>query len=144
MPLFTAETARAAAILSHSARSARNAPPIQPPTLAAIPQPATIADDYAARKLARVRGQIERVESLLDDSDEPQAVDRFCNALTRLYDLERILAGRPLPGSRRPKEERSPRQVWTDMQPALPAPAQAQPAETACGVSPTPTDTPTG
>ena len=107
MALFTAETARIAAIKSHAQTSARNRPAIQPEVSAVQSQPAEPSDSFTVRKLARVRGQIDAVEKLLDAATEPQAVDRFANALTRLYDLERILAGRPLPGSRRPPAERA-------------------------------------
>lgn len=104
--MFTAETARKAAAASVASRQAAAQRPKPEPIPVAAPLPTVTptapTDDFTVRKLASVRDQIERVELLLTGSDEPQAVDRFANALTRLYDLERILAGRPLPGSRRP------------------------------------------
>ena len=134
MPLFTAATAREAALRSHAPTSARFKQPEPEPQPAPSPQAAEIADDFTVRKLARVREQIDSVEKLLDAATEPQAVDRFANALTRLYDLERILAGRPLPGSRRPTEDRAPRRQ-PRTEPAYPAPV----------VLPAPApDTPTG
>lgn len=71
-----------------------------------------------------MRKQIDRVESLLDKADEPQAVDRFANALTRLYEVERELAGRPRAGTRRPKDNEPKAAVtgaWIEEQPAPPA-----------------------
>ena len=113
---FTKENARQFQAKSAAARKqaslARLAEPTPKPTApVAKPTAEPIADscvnEFTQRKLARVRGQIDRVEGLLDDACEPQAVDRFANALTRLYDLERVLAGRPLPGSKRPAPERA-------------------------------------
>ena len=110
MALFTRETAAIASTKANQVRWSRwraeqakiETPPEPKPPPAALP---TTPDDFTTRKLARIRGQIDAVESLLDGATEPQAVDRFANALTRLYDLERVLAGRPLPGSRRPVPE---------------------------------------
>ena len=107
MPLFTRDNAAIMAAKGNSVRWSRprttqsTAEPTAIP--ATVPKPvAEVLDDFTVRKLVRIRDQINRVEGLLDEATEPQAVDRFANALTRLYDLERILAGRPLPGSRRP------------------------------------------
>jgi hypothetical protein len=81
-------------------------PKPEPQPVTSLPEPVRIAqDDFTQRKLARVRVQIERVEDLLTAATEPQAVDRYAAALARLYEIERILAGRPLPGSRRPAAE---------------------------------------
>ena len=108
---FTAENAAKYAALAHAARRQQAIAATNPEPVVIPQQIAPPADNFITRKLARVREQIERVEALLDDADEPQAVDRFCNALTRLYELERILSGRPLPGSRRPAQERAPREL---------------------------------
>ena len=118
---FTVETARLAAAASVAARLAKAQRPQESEPAVPQPLPTVEVDTFTARKIARVREQIDRVEALLDDADEPQAVDRFANALTRLYDLERILAGRPLPGSRRPTEDRAPRRQ-PRTEPAYPAP----------------------
>lgn len=106
MPLFTRENAATLGKAGAIARWSKPKPePIAAPLPASCPPlTATMADDFTARKLLRVRVQLERVESLLDKAVEPQAIDRFCAALSRLYEIERNLAGRPLPGSRRPKD----------------------------------------
>jgi hypothetical protein len=129
-----AQIARQAALLSVQARRTKAEQRASQSALDEAMVQALPVDDFTVRKLARVRGQIDQVEKLLDKADEPQAVDRFCNALTRLYDVERILAGRPLPGSRRPKDERGPRASagWIELQPVAPGDqpqvAPAQPA----------------
>jgi hypothetical protein len=115
---FTAENAAKYAELAHAARRQQS---IADATIANALPLADSADNFVSRKLARVRGQIDVIEKLLDKATEPQAVDRFCNALTRLYDVERILAGRPLPGSRRPREDRGRVSAgWIELQPELP------------------------
>ena len=141
MPRFTAQTALAAAQLSVASRKAARERPPEPPPPAPVSLPTEQADTFTTRKLARVREQIDSVEALLDKAVEPQAVDRFANALTRLYDLERILAGRPLPGSRRPKDHEPRREqagAWAVaepmvapapvVQPALPVAVMVEPA----------------
>lgn len=140
MPLFTRENARENALKANRVRWSRErSAAAQPAIVPPVPIPIPVAEDtFTTRKLARVRGQIDRVEQLLDDADEPQAVDRFANALTRLYDLERVLAGRPLPGSRRPANEPKGRQSWVDAQPTVPQPHVPTPSEPAV-----PSDSPT-
>jgi hypothetical protein len=117
---FTPENAAKYAALAHAARRQQS---LADATVANALPLADPADNFVSRKLARVRGQMDVIEKLLDKATEPQAVDRFCNALTRLYDVERILAGRPLPGSRRPKDERTrgASAGWIELQPALPS-----------------------
>ena len=127
---FTAENAAKYAELAHAAR--RQQVLADAAVANALPL-ADSADNFVSRKLSRVRGQIDVIEKLLDKSTEPQAVDRFCNAMTRLYEIERILAGRPLPGSRRPREDRARVSAgWIELQPALP------PAPVAPAAAPTP------
>jgi len=138
MALFTAETAKIAAAKSWSAESARFQSP-QEPTQPALPP--LQADNYTVQKLVRVRVQLARLDDLLDSEDDPAKLDRLASAIARLSELERQLAGRPLPGSYRPMPERSSRnkgrsiEVWADTpQPvvsSVPAP-----------IPPTPTITP--
>ena len=74
------------------------------------------ASHYLRERLARVRGQIasleERLQNLLVEGDPIEAasaIDRLCAAKAKLSEEERILAGRPLPGSHRPRSTSSPR-----------------------------------
>lgn len=92
----------------------------------------TPSDDYTVRIKSRVRKQWETVADTLDAelakrSPEPQAVDRLCAALERLAEVERVLDGRPLPGSRRPAAERGPKgqvSAWLSSSPQPIQPAQ--------------------
>lgn len=64
-------------------------------------------DDYVVRRLQRVRNQIEQVEAMLEGAAVASEVDRLASAIARLSELERLYAGRPLPGSKRPPADRS-------------------------------------
>jgi hypothetical protein len=61
---------------------------------------------YVVGRLARVRERIDRVDGLLAEAVDPLDLDRLARALSTLAELERVLDGRPLPGSRRPGKER--------------------------------------
>jgi hypothetical protein len=77
-----------------------------------------------SRKLARLERQLDRLDGLIDDTDEPPALRDLTNARARLFDQWAHLAGIPKPGSRRPGRE--------------PRARMAPPAE------PTPSETPQG
>ncbi len=59
-------------------------------------------------------------------------LDKLASAQARLAEQERLLAGRPLPGSRRPERER-PKRQWASMvdfdpQPLMPIAEAPNPA----------------
>lgn len=89
--------------------AAMNQPPPPPPE---IPSEATL---YIGERLLRVRKQIasleRKIEKLLegDPLENASAIDRLCAAKAKLSEEERILAGRPLPGSHRPRQSAGPR-----------------------------------
>lgn len=81
---------------------------------------------------SRVRTQIYGVLDLIDAeaakrSCDGQRLDRLAAALERLAEIERVLDGRPLPGSRRPERDDSSRPhmqtkpAFTHLGPARPA-----------------------
>jgi hypothetical protein len=111
MSLFTSESARTMAAKAHEARkrnaeSKRNGQLEQEPQRTAI-HPAKHGDSYICARLVRVRKQLGALDALIDgemakpDAD-PARLDKLAAALSRLHDIERTLAGRPLPGSLRP------------------------------------------
>ena len=117
---FNAETARAAAILGHAARRARKARNEAARQIAAaliIEAPPVIPEappafDYVGRRLARVRAQLDKLDELIAGEmtsarPDPARLDRYASAQARLATQEQQLAGRPLPGSRRPGKDRS-------------------------------------
>lgn len=66
--------------------------------------PAT--DRYQARRLARVREQLDRVDAMLLTEEDPQRLDRLAAASMRLSDQEFALANRPKPANARPTQSR--------------------------------------
>lgn len=118
MPVFTAATARKAALRSVEARrmqaARREARALMAPDLAApldtagpVPPPPANGTSYAERRLHCVRLQLARVDAMLMTEQDPQRLDRLASAQLRLSEQERVLAGRPLPGQRRPGPERA-------------------------------------
>ena len=70
--------------------------------------------DYATKVLVRVRAQLDLVNiALTKELERPaidaQAVDRLAAAQSRLADQERILDGRPMPGSLKPSQNKPAR-----------------------------------
>jgi hypothetical protein len=63
-----------------------------------------------------------KLDKMIADEEDPQKLDRLASAQARLSEQERILDGRPLPGSRRPREDRARVSAgWIELQPALPS-----------------------
>jgi hypothetical protein len=95
------------------------------PVLTREPEPAATASPPPASFLLtvqdRVRAHVHSILAILDRelaTSGPKGghrpidgtqVDRLASALERLLDLERVLDGRPLPGSRRPRDPEPPR-----------------------------------
>ena len=73
---------------------------------AAVVVPAKI---YTHEQLNRVRERIDGLWELMATEEDPQKIDRLASAIAKLADLERILDGRPLPGSHRPKPTKEPK-----------------------------------
>lgn len=94
---FTSANAREMAAKGHAARRER----IEQLRKAAEPD-RNADESYKAQRLARVRKQLDRIDSLMEKEIDPQKLDRLASAQARLSEQERILAGRPLPGSHRP------------------------------------------
>ncbi len=68
----------------------------------------TVADDYPAQRLAIGRTQIEGLNRLFLATADPQRLNWLANAMCRLAELERVLAGRPTPGTRPPSSAQPP------------------------------------
>jgi len=66
-------------------------------------------EEYRIRRLARVRAQLEKLDDMISKERDPQKLDRLASAQSRLSAQEFALAGRPMPGSRRPARERPSR-----------------------------------
>jgi hypothetical protein len=115
MPLFTRENARTMAVRGHQLRKQR----LEELRIAANPVPLPADNSYVERRLARVRQQIENLSDMLESEKEPAKLDRLASCLARLSEIERQLANRPLPGSRRPAPDRS-RNHFVPLPPPVP------------------------
>lgn len=115
MPYISPEKAREMAALSHVARRENK---MLPKLQAAIPAiPPLKCDEYTARRLLRVRKQLAQLDDLFANETDASKLDRLASAMYRLAETERILAGRPLPGSRRPPREAPARAPRTSVAP---------------------------
>jgi len=89
---------------------------------------AIAANDYPAERLSRVREQLDRLDAILLAEKNAQTLDRLASARLRPSEQERIRARRPLPGSRKPPQERAqPYRASVLPPPVLPEPALAEP-----------------
>ena len=103
---FTAENARLMALRSVEARRQRKDNPQPSATQPSANTLATL-DDYQAKTIVRVRERMDKLLDLLEEEEDPNKLDRLASAFAKLQEEERKLAGRPLPGSRRPSPEKS-------------------------------------
>lgn len=155
MPLITAETAREMAVKGNAAlrriRESRRDLPERVADLAA--QVAALANkppDVADLRLARVRKQLDlldkRILAMLEDRKTPegkplepfdgQQLNWLCTAQERVAEQERILSGKPNPGTLRPRAPREPRERPGRVMPLGPVtPACGASTPTGCGVS---------
>ena len=144
MALITRETAREMAARGN----ARKREILANLRVAAHPVPLPRDDSYVERRLARVREQLLRLDGFLDSEDDPGKIDRLASAIARLSEIERVLAGRPTPGQRKPKEEVAvnPNAAVAWLADSIDVHQVAPPAAPAGPVAPTepPADTPTG
>ena len=134
---FTAQTARLAAQRSVASRAIASQRRKEQPKAEPLPKPAAVqaVDDYAQAVLERTRTQLDLVaqritEELESDMPDTRRLRDLADAQHKLSEQERILAGRPLPGSKKPAPERAikapPAGAWL----ALTDPAPLALAET--------------
>ena len=57
------------------------------------------------------------LDTLFENEDNPQKLDRLASAQHRLSEQERILSGRPLPGSQRPRLAKPAKASGTSVEP---------------------------
>ena len=149
MALITSATARAMAALSAESRRInplKAVPPGYKLVREDYPEHVPASDDYPALVLARTRTQLDLIAKQVTTELEKEKPDSrrlrdLADAQTRLSEQERILSGRPLPGSRRPAQERgrgAGSAGWAELQPALPAAPVAKSDPTPAVLEPTP------
>jgi hypothetical protein len=74
----------------------------QPQTATALAAETPVTDDFTLRSLSRVRYQLERLDGMMKTETDPARLDRLAAAFGKLSEVERQLAGRPMPGSLKP------------------------------------------
>ena len=137
MARFTAANARENAAKAHASRQQRLVcGKLAGETFPQIPQagPHEAANAYVITRLSRVRVQLDLVDRRITEQAKAKTVDGqvlnwLCAAQERLAEQERILAGRPLPGSRKPAPERPTAPATARPRPTLaePVPEPAAP-----------------
>ena len=135
MPTLTAEQHKAGGIAAAQQRRADKAELAKLrelfaalPLKQALEQPAQQTEAYIAKRLVRVRKQIDLLSAMLEEEQDPNKIDRLASAIAKLSELERQLAGRPLPGSLKPSSPRSTRQQAPMMPVAIPLPEAPKPS----------------
>jgi hypothetical protein len=106
-------------------------PGLEPPAVP-TPPPET-PNSYVSQRLSRVRLQLARLDDLIEAESDPHKLDRLASAQARLAEQERIMAGRPLPSSMRPRAtDNRPerRRLEPDDDGTPPVPASSAPADT--------------
>jgi 2-keto-4-pentenoate hydratase len=99
---FTSANAREMAQRSAEARRKRR----EQADSNADARPRSSLDDaaYVAERITSAREQIERLTGRAGKETDPLNLERLARAMAQWSEQERVLSGRPLPGSRKPGE----------------------------------------
>lgn len=126
--LFTPEKARAAALKRYENERVRLLE-LEQGMAAVCQDTAQKPDDYMLRRLTRVRGQLDRLDVMMQTETDPQKLDRLASAQAKLAEQERQLAGRPLPGSLRPSNRPTAGGMIEQPQTSAPGPSSTPPVQ---------------
>lgn len=138
MPLITRENAvqmgkRSGQVRREAAQATANALANAQAVITLTAQPAIERaaehEAWLGGRLVRVRRQLEAIDALLAAESlkkrpDAQYIDRLASATARLAEQERLLAGRPVPGSLKPTS----RPRASHAQPATPQPVDSETA----------------
>ena len=94
--MFTRENAAICARKSHEPTSARFVHPVE------VDKEVQEADEFRRLQLATTRAQLKRLHKLTSEELDASKLDRLASATAKFSEIERQLAGRPMPGSLRP------------------------------------------
>ncbi len=132
MPFADVEFARQAGIKSAQMRAERKRLKIEQDAkdaeqaIVAAGKVLATDDTYQAKRLARVRLQLDRLSDMLDKEQDPRLIDRLTAAIDRLGKHEQFLSGRPGPGTLKPSSKPAKSRRELAPQP-LPVVEQTQP-----------------
>lgn len=108
--LFTRENAREMQARSAAAQAAKRLANATPE------KKSQITDEFRAKRLARVRKQIEMLDAIIDEElkkgekCDPSKIDRLASAAARLNELERQHSNRSLPPVLKAEQPKKSRQ----------------------------------
>jgi predicted metal-dependent hydrolase len=113
-PAWNQATARLAAAKSLDIRRKKAAQAKILAALAAqhaltVKLPAPVEPDavFVSKQINQLREHIDRLHTLISKARDAQTIDKLSSAIAKLAEQERILAGRPLPGSHRSSKQRA-------------------------------------
>lgn len=112
--------------------------PLMPPPSPPADSPTANPGSFAGSRLEQVRGALRRLDARLQVEQDPLSLDRLARAAAALSVQEFALAGRPMPGQRRPGPAR-PTAPAAEVRPisrADSAPPEEAPPETPDDLSP--------
>lgn len=133
---WTPEQARAMAVASRSARIERARLKALLPAQVPLEPAKSPPPDFASLSLARVRAHVHNMHQVISCEltrvkPDAQRLNWLAAALERLAELERRLAGRPMPGTLKPRAQDArpaqPASVAPVLLPQPAAPAQPDP-----------------
>ena len=103
MPLFTSENARELGQRGAKERWAKaKAREAEEQEAARVSRIVATPDGFTGQIITRTREHIVRLSDMIAAERDAMKLDRLASALSRLSELERVLSGRPLPGSFKP------------------------------------------
>ena len=108
--LFSGEFAKEMAQKSVESRKAKLAEAEQAKAIVAQLQASAIVEPDDLYRLNRLKATREALEGLYSDlkkADDAKDQKAICDSIARLSEVERLLAGRPSPGSHRPSATKS-------------------------------------
>jgi hypothetical protein len=105
--LITTATAREYAARSNAAQAAKRA------RQAAIASSGLPGDPYLCERLRETRDDIVKARARLNKAKTGSEFNRIADAIAKLSELERQLAGRPLPGTLKPEKPKPAAPKWT-------------------------------
>lgn len=98
--MFTVENAKAYSAKGHAARWQNR------PVLTDVAVALAEHDRYLARRIARARRQLDRLDQMMETEADLDKLERVSAAQQRVWTQYRELTGLPSPGQRRPGRER--------------------------------------
>lgn len=79
---------------------------VQPLLAKAVAETLEPRNSFVATRLRIAREQLCQLDEQLSQATDPKAIKAICDSIRAISEVERVLDGRPSPGSRRPGREK--------------------------------------